>query len=465
MWVEVQHGSVTYHTQKVRFVDGDTTVLETSVPLKNGYVSEYTPIELDLTEAAAQLAEQGYTFDQAQTYTCICNNYYHNPKVTEIEVTKGAHTHTWNDGKVTKEATCEEAGVKTYTCTVCGETKTEEIAATGHTEVVDVAVAATCTEKGLTEGKHCSVCDKVLVAQKEIAALGHTWDNGKITKEPTETETGVKTYTCEVCGETKTEEIPVLGHEHAYGDWVSDGAETHSKSCVCGDKITEAHTWDDGKVTKEPTTTETGIKTYTCTVCGETRTEEIPVQKPDLWFEDVAEDAWYYDAVYECAFGGLMKGTSATKFSPDLEMSRAMLATVLYRIAREPEVTFTKVFDDVEEGTWYSDAIVWANNVGIVKGYDNGSFGVRDNVTREQMVTMLYRYLEMEEYEFEEITEDLDGFVDKDQVSSYAVEAMRWAVQSGLVEGMGHDDLNPKGFAIRAQVATLLVRFCDIVEA
>ena len=123
------------------------------------------------------------------------------------------------------------------------------------------------------------------------------------------------------------------------------------------------------------------------------------------------------------------------------------------------------VFDDVEEGTWYSDAIVWANNVGIVKGYDNGSFGVRDNVTREQMVTMLYRYLEMEEYEFEEITEDLDGFVDKDQVSSYAVEAMRWAVQSGLVEGMGHDDLNPKGFAIRAQVATLLVRFCDIVEA
>ena len=164
------------------------------------------------------------------------------------------HTHTWNDGVVTTPATCTVAGVKTYTCTVCGETYTETIPATGHTpvgvaekpatcteaghtagtkcsvceailsgmeaipttghtEVIDAAKAPTCTETGLTEGKHCSVCNEVLVAQTEIPAKGHSWNEGEITTAPTCESVGIKTYICTVCNATKTEDIEALGHD------------------------------------------------------------------------------------------------------------------------------------------------------------------------------------------------------------------------------------------------------------
>ncbi len=117
------------------------------------------------------------------------------------------HNHKWNSGKVTKAATCTAFGIKTYTCTVCGETKLEALKAKGHTTVTDKAIAATCTSAGKTEGSHCSVCNKVLVEPKEVATNGHKWDTGKVTKKATPTATGVKTYTCTVCGAKKTQTI------------------------------------------------------------------------------------------------------------------------------------------------------------------------------------------------------------------------------------------------------------------
>ncbi|MCC8151408.1 MAG: hypothetical protein LIO96_08140 [Lachnospiraceae bacterium] len=163
----------------------------------------------------------------ANGYTFKCNNnsvvYAYDTATLSLYtadvLTLGTHEHTWDSGVVTTAATCTEAGVKTYTCTVCGETKTEEIAATGHTVVTDKAVAATCTETGLTEGSHCSVCGAVITAQKVIAATGHTWDEGEVTKEATSTETGIKTYTCTVCGETKTEVISTGVCQAADGSW------------------------------------------------------------------------------------------------------------------------------------------------------------------------------------------------------------------------------------------------------
>ena len=122
---------------------------------------------------------------------------------------KAEHTHTYDSGKITKAATCTANGVKTYTCTVCGETKTETIKAIGHKAVTDKALAATCTKAGKTAGSHCSVCNTVITAQKAVPATGHSYDAGKVTKPATATTTGVKTYTCTICGATKTEVLPV----------------------------------------------------------------------------------------------------------------------------------------------------------------------------------------------------------------------------------------------------------------
>ena len=143
------------------------------------------------------------TVSGVKTYTCTaCGE-----KITEPVAALG---HTWNGGVVTTAPTCTVAGIKTYTCTVCGEETTEPIAATGHTEVVDAAVAATCTTAGLTQGSHCSVCNAVLTAQQIVAAMGHSWNDGVVTTQPTTTATGVKTYTCATCGATRTESIPKL---------------------------------------------------------------------------------------------------------------------------------------------------------------------------------------------------------------------------------------------------------------
>lgn len=136
---------------------------------------------------------------------------------------------------MTKAATCTEAGVKTYTCTVCKATKTEDIAVTGHTEVIDPAVAPTCTETGLTEGKRCSVCNIVITAQETVAANGHTWDEGVVTTEPTGETEGVRTYTCTVCGGTKTETIPAASADEKNGYdivWTVDNKKLNAKITV-----------------------------------------------------------------------------------------------------------------------------------------------------------------------------------------------------------------------------------------
>ena len=175
---------------------------------------------------------------------------------TTVTIPAPTCTHTWDNGTETTAATCETAGVKTFTCTQCGETKTEAIAAKGHTTANGETVNPTCTEDGYTTGV-CSVCGKELEKQV-LPATGHKTDGGKETKAATCTEKGVKTHTCTVCQTVlKTEEIAASGHKD-----------------------------DGGKETKAPTCTEKGVKTYTCTVCGDvTKTEEIAAlgHKPGDW--------------------------------------------------------------------------------------------------------------------------------------------------------------------------------------
>ena len=207
--------------------------------------------------------------------------------VLKAQTTVAALGHSWDGGKITKAATCTAAGTKTYTCTRCKKTRTETIAATGHKAVKDAAVAATCETTGKTEGSHCSVCGTVLKAQTTVAALGHSWDNGKVTKAVTCTAAGTKTYTCTRCKKTRTETIAATGHKAVKDAAVAATCETTGKTegshcSVCGTVLKAqtttaalGHSWDNGKVTKAATCTATGTKTYTCTRCKKTRTETI----------------------------------------------------------------------------------------------------------------------------------------------------------------------------------------------
>lgn len=190
--------------------------------------------------------------------------------------------HTWDSGKITKNATCTATGTALFTCTVCADTKTEEIAMLPHTEVTDAKVEPTCTEEGKTEGSHCSVCNTVIKAQEVISATGHTENSGEITKPPTCTETGMMTYKCTKCSEiVRTESISASGHVIDESEWYKD-SENHWRECgVCHEKPEEeTHIKDSGTVTKQPTTEENGIREYKCTVCGFVMQTE-PIEKLD----------------------------------------------------------------------------------------------------------------------------------------------------------------------------------------
>ena len=180
--------------------------------------------------------------------------------------------HKWNAGEVTKAPTCKDTGIKTYACTVCGETKTETL------PITDTHTWGEWTKLDETSHTHtCSVCGKT-----ETAA--HAWDEGKVTKPATHLSEGEKTYTCTVCGETKTEIIP-KPDSHSYGAWEKHNETQHKHTCACGAVEYEDHKWNAGEVTKAPTCKDTGIKTYACTVCGETKTETLPITDTHTWGE------------------------------------------------------------------------------------------------------------------------------------------------------------------------------------
>ena len=189
---------------------------------------------------------------------------------------------------------------------------------------------------------------------------------------------------------------------------------------------------------------------------GEIAEEPLP-------FTDVASDAWYAQAAAYVYRQGLMSGTAQDRFSPDLTTNRAMLVTILYRLAGSPAVDGGSAFTDVSGGDWFASGVAWASANGIVTGYGDGRFGPNDPITREQMAAILYRYAGFAGQSTAGRA-DLSGYTDAGQVSPYAAEAMGWAVDRGLITGVSAGTLAPGGSATRAQVATILMRFCQTDE-
>ena len=184
---------------------------------------------------------------------------------------------------------------------------------------------------------------------------------------------------------------------------------------------------------------------------------EAPVGEP---FLDVNEGDWFYDAVAYAYENGLMDGVGGNRFAPNSATTRAQLVTILYRMEGQPVVSGDLPFTDVEAGTWYTNAVVWAAQNGIVNGVGDDTFAPGNDLTREQLVTILYRYAEAKGYDVS-ASADLAGYPDGEEIQAYAREAMAWAVAENIIQGMEDDTLKPAGNASRAQIATILMRFCE----
>lgn len=354
-------------------------------------------------------------------------------------------------GGVTTEPTETTPGVRTFTCAVCSQTKTEVIPATGaHTFVFTKNVAPSCTEAGydLYTCRDCGASEQRNVKP----ALGHKWDSGTVTTEPTETDPGTMTYTCTVCGATKTEVIPATGPH--------------------------THVWDEGTVTVAPTETTPGVRTYTCTVCGQTRTEIIPATGsavcpggaacPSFRFRDVpAPSNWAHEGIDYCVRHGLMSGFDATTFSPDTVSTRAQIVMILYNLSGDT-TDYSKYyvpFTDVRPSTWYYNAVAWGYDKDIVAGMSTTTFAPDGLITREQMAVLLYGYTEKYAPAYLGGAASLNGFPDAASVSNWAYAAMSWAVGNGLISGIasnGADYLAPSGGATRAQIAAIMMRYCRL---
>ena len=177
-----------------------------------------------------------------------------------------------------------------------------------------------------------------------------------------------------------------------------------------------------------------------------------------LPFTDVQAGAWYADAVKYVFDQGLMSGMSAQEFGPDGQVTRGQVVTILWRLAGSPTVS-GKAFPDVSASAWYADAVAWASANGVVSGYENGGFGPGDPVTREQLAAILYRYAQLSGKDADQ-TADLSGYTDSVTISAWAPQALKWAVGSGLISGTGTHTLSPRGTATRAQIAVILQNFC-----
>ena len=415
---------------------------------------------------------------------------------------------TWQGYKVSSKGACLHTGY--------GTTKN--------------TVPATCGADGRIETV-CSNCGEVIATEVIPATGAHTWDNGTVTTEPTETTPGVRTFTCAVCSQTKTEVIPAtgahtfvftknvapscteagydlytcrdcgaseqrnvkpaLGHKWDSGTVTTEPTEndpgTMTYTCtVCGQTKTEVipatgphtHVWGEGTVTVAPTETTPGVRTYTCTVCGQTRTEIIPATGsavcpggaacPSFRFRDVpAPSNWAHEGIDYCVRHGLMSGFDATTFSPDTVSTRAQIVMILYNLSGDT-TDYSKYyvpFTDVRPGTWYYNAVAWGYDKDIVSGMSTTTFAPDGLITREQMAVLLYGYTEKYAPAYLGGAASLNGFPDAANVSNWAYAAMSWAVGNGLISGIasnGADYLAPSGGATRAQIAAIMMRYCRL---
>ena len=363
-----------------------------------------------------------------------------------------------------------------------------------HTDydTTERTVPATCGEAGRVD-TICSNCGEV-ISTRELPPTGaHDWDDGTVTTAPTETTPGVRTFTCRGCDQTRTETIPATGaHDYRFTKTVdptcTDGGYDLYTCSGCGAterrNLTDAagHKWDGGTVTTAPTETTPGVRTFTCTVCGQTRTEAIPATGastctggpscPSYGLHDVAgPDYWAHKGIDYCVRNRLMSGVGAGTFSPDTACTRAQIVKILYNLSgNQTDYSYYYLpFTDVAPGAWYYNAVAWAYCNDVTSGTSATMFTPNAAITRQQLVTFLYRYTVKYAPEFTGNAAPISAFPDAGSVANWAYAAMSWAVGNGLIQGNAHDNgldyLDPNGSATRAQTATIIMRYCQLIGA
>jgi len=438
-----------------------------------------------------------------KTNTCDCDP----PHVYTIPIP--ALGHAWGEWKEITPATCGEEGERQRVCANdASHIATEKIPATPHAwRPWELAFPATCEEPG--EDTRTCANDPTHKETRAIEPLGHKYN--EIVTPPTCDKAGFTTFICAYCDYTYTgASVAALGHK--YGEWKVATPATCLQAGVrqreCENDASHIeqgpipaldHDWDDGTITTPATASNTGIKTFTCKRpgCGETSTAVIPKLEPEPPlpppvtggpptssqptpaptppptqilpvivpqapftnpFVDVASGAWYHSNVMHVYRAGLMTGTSATQFSPNVPTSRGMIVTILYRLSKSPAVgSLPNPFSDVAEGTWYTDAVKWAAANGIVSGLGEGRFGPTADVTREQLATILNNYANFTKMNLP-VTGEYPNFADDKDIASYAKSAVERLSKAGIVGGKPGNNFDPRGNATRAEVASMLTR-------
>lgn len=360
-------------------------------------------------------------------------------------------------------------------------------------------VDSTCKETGTEAHWKCDVCGKLfadadgkqpIAAPAVIPVKEHSWGEWTVSTEATETEEGLETRACSVCGETEERAIPVLAHVHEMtavakvdATCTTTGTEAYWKCDGCGRLFADAdgkqpidapvvipvkaHSWSDWTVTKQPTETEQGEETRLCAVCGEKETrpiEKLAPAKPEkcdggdsspsikLADVDRSANSWYHEAVDWAYVKGVTTGMTETTFGPNEPCTRAQAVTFLWRANGSPEPTSNKCdFVDVSADMYYYKAVLWAVEKNITNGVDATHFAPDMTCSRAHIVTFLYRAANMP------AVKSAAAFTDV-PANEWFTDAVAWAAENGITDGVGNNMFAPAKDCVRAEIVTFLYR-------
>ncbi len=334
---------------------------------------------------------------------------------------------------VVTEPTCGTDGMTVYTCSLCGDSYSETIPATGNHNYESAITEPTCAVDGSTVYT-CSVCSDSY--SETIPATGnHNYES--VITEPTCALDGVTVYTCSVCSDSYSEVIPATG-EHTYEEWY---------------------------VTDESTCFEVGREQRDCSVCDAFEEREVPVKEYTNNYVDVSDSHWFADEVAYCVKKGYMNGMSETVFSPNTVITREQFVLILANMAGVDTNEYKDMdsgMTDVPTGAWFSGAVYWAVKEGYVSGISEGVFGRGQSITRSQLARLLYLYAEKQGKDMTVEGDPFESFNDTDKIQSWAYDNLRWAVATGIITGVKADELSPNTTATRPQTARMIMIFDEL---